>query len=450
MKKEKKIKTYTRKTKSGRVATVKAHTAKYDAADMAKEALKKAKGAGKEFEGKRSRVFERDLDLEDMLASTEAQKFHKYFEAEDKALYDEQEKGKKHSTEASKKNQRGMEEAKRMLDKKFGKKAGDYLEDNIDKYVSWTKKGSKLKDKQLGAKPKKKFSGDTPYEVLGSTPDSSVTERKIKPGKTITPPKGEVYKDKPGKSTKPVVAVSPEDYKAWYHWDPNKDPKNAGATRAEKALKAKMGNKEYNKYYDKIVDSYSPRGHVRAYKTIEPKEYSSTLSAKKLKGVKKAGEAIREGIAKEQNRKKDEHNTKEFKKSTKKETPKDDFDSTQHKQFLKSLRAKYDIGQVYNDKTKEGRRVTIYEGGPFGKRALNFGEVKKELEKQYPGVKITDHYHGNLQKSGYVMTFPEKKKGIRPMGKSKEEKKGDKEREVSIYGRELTKEERKKYKTPRA
>lgn len=49
MKKEKQIKAYTRRTKSGKMVTVKVHTAKYDAADMAKEALKK-KGAGDEFE----------------------------------------------------------------------------------------------------------------------------------------------------------------------------------------------------------------------------------------------------------------------------------------------------------------------------------------------------------------------------------------------------------------
>lgn len=49
MQKEKRVKSYTRRTKSGKMVTVKAHTAKYDAADMAKEALKK-KGAGGELE----------------------------------------------------------------------------------------------------------------------------------------------------------------------------------------------------------------------------------------------------------------------------------------------------------------------------------------------------------------------------------------------------------------
>lgn len=48
MKQEKQVKSYTRRTKSGKTVTVKAHTAKYEAADK-KDASKK-KGAGKEFE----------------------------------------------------------------------------------------------------------------------------------------------------------------------------------------------------------------------------------------------------------------------------------------------------------------------------------------------------------------------------------------------------------------
>lgn len=54
MKKEKNIRTYQRRTKSGKLVTVKAHTAKYDAAEKAKELAKK-KGAGEEIESALSR-----------------------------------------------------------------------------------------------------------------------------------------------------------------------------------------------------------------------------------------------------------------------------------------------------------------------------------------------------------------------------------------------------------
>lgn len=54
MKKEKKIRTYQRRTKSGKMVTVKAHTAKYDAAEKAKELAKK-KGAGDELEERKKK-----------------------------------------------------------------------------------------------------------------------------------------------------------------------------------------------------------------------------------------------------------------------------------------------------------------------------------------------------------------------------------------------------------
>lgn len=50
MKKEKQIKSYTRRTKSGKTVTVRAYSAKYDAADDLVKSLLKKKGSGKEFE----------------------------------------------------------------------------------------------------------------------------------------------------------------------------------------------------------------------------------------------------------------------------------------------------------------------------------------------------------------------------------------------------------------
>lgn len=55
MKKEKTVKTHTRKTKSGKTVTVKQHTAKYDAVEEAREIVRKA-GAGKEFEKAKTKL----------------------------------------------------------------------------------------------------------------------------------------------------------------------------------------------------------------------------------------------------------------------------------------------------------------------------------------------------------------------------------------------------------
>lgn len=60
MKKEKQVKSYQRRTKSGKMVTVKAHTAKYEAADKAKEMSKKA-GAGKEFEERKNKPVQLEI-----------------------------------------------------------------------------------------------------------------------------------------------------------------------------------------------------------------------------------------------------------------------------------------------------------------------------------------------------------------------------------------------------
>lgn len=63
MKKEKTVKTYQRRTKSGKVVTVRQHTAKYDAADKASGASKK-KGSGDELESlKKSKTMDTPVEI---------------------------------------------------------------------------------------------------------------------------------------------------------------------------------------------------------------------------------------------------------------------------------------------------------------------------------------------------------------------------------------------------
>ena len=59
MKKEKTVKAYTRKTKSGKSVQVRQHTASYESADeMAKQALKNKKGAGDELKAAKKKIVE--------------------------------------------------------------------------------------------------------------------------------------------------------------------------------------------------------------------------------------------------------------------------------------------------------------------------------------------------------------------------------------------------------
>lgn len=160
MKKEKTIRTYQRRTKTGKVVTVKQHTAKYDAAEALKEAAKK-KGAGDELEN---------------------------------------------------------------------------------------------------------------------------LKKKVKPEK--------VKVEKPVEDA-PDYGFTADEYKAWYHWDQDADPKNKSALKVEKALKKQMGTKAYNKYFDELTDSYSSRGHNKAFKGLgeklsagEDKKASTSASTKSVTPAK--------------------------------------------------------------------------------------------------------------------------------------------------------------------
>lgn len=64
MKKEKQVRSYKRRTKSGKIVTVKAHTAKYDAAEeRAKEASKRP-GAGKELEERKKKPVQLEVPFD--------------------------------------------------------------------------------------------------------------------------------------------------------------------------------------------------------------------------------------------------------------------------------------------------------------------------------------------------------------------------------------------------
>lgn len=64
------------------------------------------------------------------------------------------------------------------------------------------------------------------------------------------------------------LGFSADDYKEWYHWDMEDDPKNEAALRVEKALTKKMGKKAYNKYLEDMSNSYSARGHKKAHQAL--------------------------------------------------------------------------------------------------------------------------------------------------------------------------------------
>lgn len=96
MKKEKKVRTYQRRTKSGKTVTVRAHTASYEAAEKAKEAAKK-KGAGDEIAERKKKNWE--LPMNEFLKKLKEERAQKREEEESKRVEDEKTKKSEKKTE---------------------------------------------------------------------------------------------------------------------------------------------------------------------------------------------------------------------------------------------------------------------------------------------------------------------------------------------------------------
>lgn len=128
MKKEKKVRTYQRRTKSGKMVTVRAHTASYEAAEKAKEAAKK-KGAGEELSSKIKKGEEWKLPMDEFLKKLKEERARKRDEESEKV---ENEKPKESEKKTEKKTTKkrtvgtgtnGPEPKKKTTTKKTAAKA---------------------------------------------------------------------------------------------------------------------------------------------------------------------------------------------------------------------------------------------------------------------------------------------------------------------------------------
>lgn len=96
-----------------------------------------------------------------------------------------------------------------------------------------------------------------------------------------------------GGSSTPSHGVSPEEYKAWYHWDQNTDPKNKLALSAEKKMKAHMGATAYKQHFKTASDTYSVRGHSKSYKNFDKQESSDYVEEAFNRGVAAAHRQVK-------------------------------------------------------------------------------------------------------------------------------------------------------------
>lgn len=171
MKKEKKVRAYQRRTKSGKTVTVRAHTASYEAAEKAMEAAKK-KGAGDEIAERKKKNWE--LPMDEFLKKLKEERAQKREDEEPKNVEDEKPKKSEKKTEkkTSSKNRtvgtgtNGPEPKKKTTTKKTSTKADDsepaFTRDEFKEWYRGTgsaadKKVAKALRKQLGRSGYRKF-----------------------------------------------------------------------------------------------------------------------------------------------------------------------------------------------------------------------------------------------------------------------------------------------------
>ena len=271
MKKEKIIKAHTRRTKSGKIVTVRQHTAKYDAADEAKKLAKKI-GAGDELETlkKRGKYEVLGVDLSKM-SNEDFKEFASGF-------MDENDKPAPKTRGAFK---------KWVENQNWGSEGAANFREGVAEYMkSGGAKGivSSKKEKSTKSILNKK----TPAK------DAAVVEKILKEKQELFNKAHAQSKGSPVKNAKDTSTptISASDFKAWYHWDAAGDPKNKTALAVAKKLRAKMGRSEYNKYFDEMSNSYSSRGHLKAYKVLEPETAKAIKSNKMVAGTAEAQKEV--------------------------------------------------------------------------------------------------------------------------------------------------------------
>lgn len=189
---------------------------------------------------------------------------------------------------------------------------------------------------------------------------------------------------------KAAVAESPlgfseADYKEWYHWDMEDDPKNEAALRVEKALTKKMGKKAYNKYLEDMSNSYSARGHKKAHQALLDEH---TAQQKKQDAESsKAAKDIARGSKEKAYEAKSSRGKASTAKSAKSATSK-----------AGSVEEKYKSGKkLTDDDLMSWATENNYEGFDGSKKPKMTAKHRKEITNYIHGEVSGNTYYGNGQ-----------------------------------------------------
>lgn len=282
MKKEKQVKSYKRRTKSGKTVTVKAHTAKYEAADEKAKEVSKKPGAGKELEERKKKPVQLEIP------------FGK--EEEKKVLDEVKETTKKESSKkpAEKKTTKKVRPVGSGTNGPTPKKKS-YTEAQVGDYIKGT--GSLSTGKVVRVKSDisdelaKKYAKFEGIPLKQSYQELMVASKKdyrkinaFHSGKYINPQKkvAKVVTTKTtAKSTTSEPAFTAAEFKEWY-----RGTGSAADKKVAKALRAHLGRSGYRKLEDEAIDNYTSRGHLSMFKRVSGGS-STSAKPKSSLGTKK-------------------------------------------------------------------------------------------------------------------------------------------------------------------
>lgn len=262
MKKEKQVRSYKRRTKSGKIITVKAHTAKYEAADEKAKKSSKKEGAGKELEerkkksaqlepfGKEKKVYEREENEPDFSFTADYYRYNSPSNTDTKS--------KRYKTDMARAISIGASAlAEQEVNKKYGAKADHNSPAARKIYEKYYKKGHQILNELTGSKPEKPTEKTDRKKkvrpVGGGTVGPEPKKKKSPTGSTKTTPK----------STTSEPAFTAAEFKEWY-----RGTGSAADKKVAKALRAQLGRSGYRKFEDEAIDNYSSRGHLSMFKRV--------------------------------------------------------------------------------------------------------------------------------------------------------------------------------------
>lgn len=350
MQKEKQVRSYKRRTKSGKIITVRSHTAKYEAADKTGEISKK-KGAGKELEERKKKPVQLEIPFgkeEEKKVLDEVKETAKKESSKKPAEKKTTDKGTRRASGA-KLNEDGTFVSEKDYKKSIAhrkKKGARISPEEVKAIKKWEAAHKEEKVRPVGSgtvgpTPKRKSEAkvgdyvkgvgslstgkvvraksDIPAKLAKSYAESEriplkqayqelmvASKREYKMissfhnGGTISPKKARPVGSGTNGSTPIKTSTSTSsptftaaEFKEWY-----RGTGSAADKKVAKALRAQLGRAGYRKLEDEAIDNYSSRGHLSMFKRVGGGSSASTgtksTTTKKSKSTTETAASLRE------------------------------------------------------------------------------------------------------------------------------------------------------------